>query len=146
MRTMKTLTPNKEVTTTTTTSRKITKIFFKGPCFNDTNASGLEPPPYTLKRSPAAAIANNSNYFASLNTSDMEGTTTHISLIDDDDEKDPLALDTSSGDRSSTEDSQGSSSAPSTSKHSHSLRLVAVNFIFKTKLIMLFSIDDKCRV
>ncbi|XP_075165109.1 transcriptional regulator additional sex combs isoform X2 [Haematobia irritans] len=47
---------------------------------------------------------------------DMEASTTHINIIDDEDEKDPLALDTSS-----TEDSLGS--APSTStKHSHSLR------------------------
>lgn len=82
----------------------------------------------TLREKPTARILfinssiNNSyagpdtdlnNYLTNIN--DMEASTSHITVIDDEDEKDPLALDTSS-----TEDSLGS--APSTSKHSHSLR------------------------
>lgn len=90
------------------------------------NASGPRPQQQQQKQhhqqqqQNCKKTAELNRYFTVFSSGNMEATTTHINLIDDEDEKDPLALDTSSGERSSTEDSLGS--APSTSKHSHSLR------------------------
>lgn len=107
---------------TTTAVRTITPKT-SGILFNNTqhkittipNASGQRPQQHIYNKT-----TDLNRYFTVFSGGNMEASTTHINLIDDEDEKDPLALDTSSGERSSTEDSLGS--APSTSKHSHSLR------------------------
>ena len=124
---MKTETFNLEAAVTKkSTNLKTSGIFFSNTQHQQTtnpNASGSRPQHQQQQHHHQAQIfsktANLNRYFTVF-SGNMETTTTHINLIDDEDEKDPLALDTSSGERSSTEDSLGS--APSTSKHSHSLR------------------------
>lgn len=109
MRNMKTDTSNKG-----TTVENTARILFVNSSISPSSSYGRVDP---LNAQICSGSSDLNNY---LTIGNMETTTTHINIIDDEDEKDPLALDTSSGERSSTEDSLGS--APSTSKHSHSLR------------------------
>lgn len=114
------------VTKNSTNTTKTSGIFFSSTqqhLTTNPNASGPRPHQQICNK-----LSDLNRYFTVFSSGSMETTTTHINLIDDEDEKDPLALDTSSGERSSTEDSLGS--APSTSKHSHSLRLVYHFYFF----------------
>lgn len=110
MRNMKTDTKSATSAGKGTSIENTPRILFINSSINNSYAAGLD---HTFNAHVSSGSSDLNNYLTAIG--DMEATTTHINIIDDEDEKDPLALDTSS-----TEDSLGS--APSTSKHSHSLR------------------------
>lgn len=98
------------------TTKSTTGIFFSNTTYTTTNNPNASGSKRSSHKQISTKTADLNRYFT-IFSGNMEATTTHINLIDDEDEKDPLALDTSSG---SAEDSLGS--APSTSKHSRGLR------------------------